>query len=237
MTDIVELAARVMEKRGYEVTRHDLWLEDLDSGFVIKPELCKSRSSEGRVRSMSAITTSHPQLVPKGVFEYQHSSGDTLDDALSNGFDEWAQLDFVVFLDSLREKSRQCQAFDLTFQQADGPGLHRRALLGPVGYKSLAALLREEGEGDAEHPFCSCCFFTNTLQTFAPLLEVDVFYAIRMFAARDENGKARADCRVNGGDWEPGQQALIAYADTWPPIGLEQRKQYVILQTRAHGPA
>jgi hypothetical protein len=73
MTDIVELAARVMEKRGYPVIRHDTWLEHPDSGFVIKPDLGNSRSTERNVRATSTITTGHSLLAPNGVLEYQHT--------------------------------------------------------------------------------------------------------------------------------------------------------------------
>ena len=233
MTDIVELAARALEKYGYRVTRHDTWLEHPESGLIIKPVFGYSRSSEKSIHSTSAITSSHPQLVPKGIFEYQHAFADTLDNSLSRGFDNWVQSDFVVLLDALRDKPQLCQSFEITFPQADGSALHRRAVLGPVGYMSVATVLGTYRVDEEEHPFCPCCFLRNTFEAFQPLLADDAFYAIRMLAAHDEHGKARADCRVNGEDWEAGQQALIAYADTWPQTGLEQRKQYVILQTHA----
>ena len=35
-------------------------------------------------------------------------------------------------------------------------------------------------------------------------------------ALRDDTGKAQADCRVNGADWEPGARALRKYARAWP---------------------
>jgi hypothetical protein len=49
---------------------------------------------------------------------------------------------------------------------------------------------------------------------------------------RDEHGQASADCRVNGQEFEPGKQALRNYVKTWPPRGVEFRKQYVIIQSR-----
>jgi hypothetical protein len=234
MTDIVELAARVMEKRGYAVTRHDTWLEHPESGLVMKPVLGHSRASGEWVHSTSAITTSHPQLIPNGIFEYQHAFDGTLDDALSRGFDSWVQSDFAVLLDALRDTPQLCQSFEFTFPQTDGPPLHRRAVLGPVEYMSMATVLGTYSVTEDEHPFCPCCFLRNTLESFRPLVENDAFYAIRMLAAHDNRGNAQADCRVNGQDWVPGRDALIAYAGTWPQAGIEQRKQYVILQTRAH---
>jgi hypothetical protein len=234
-TDIVELAARALEKHGYRVTRHDTSLEHPESGLIMKPAFGYSSPSERQVGATSAITTSHPQLFPRGVFEYQHTVGDTLDNALFRGFDLWVQTDFVVFLDALRDRLQKCRSFHVTFEPTDGPALQRRAVLGPVEYMSMATIQGTYKAADGEHPFCPCCFLQNTFDTFLPLVQNDALYAIRMFAARDASGKATADCRVNGEDWEAGKQALIEYADTWPQVGLEQRKQYVILQTRTGG--
>ena len=89
----------------------------------------------------------------------------------------------------------------------------------------------ERASGQAEHPFCPCCLLTNTFETFEPLIESDRFFAIRLLAMRNGDGSARADCRVNGEDWEAGQQALCDYAGTWPDAGFEVRKQYVVVQT------
>jgi Family of unknown function (DUF6348) len=231
MTSIMDLTALAMEKRGYSVTRHDTCLEHRDSGFIIKPVFFDSPPSTTLIRSNTAITISHPDLIPDGVFEYQHTFGATLDDAIREGIDQWLQVDFVVFLDALRDTPEQCQAFDITFPQPDGAGLNRRALLGPVGHMAIEAI------SDEEHPFCACCFLTKNFEAFRPLLEADAFYGIRLFAAHNDRGASQADCRVNGQDWEVGKRALVSYADTWPQAGLEWRKQYVILQTRSHGPA
>jgi hypothetical protein len=228
MIDVVELAVGVMKKRGHAVKRHDTWLEHPDSGLVIRPQLLESHPSSSVVRSVSVVTTSHPRLAPDGVFEYQHAVGETLSDAFCDGFDQWAQLDFIVFLDALRDAPEQCAGIGFNFQRTDGPALSRRVVLGPVGH---AVAHPEVPPLDDGHPFCSCCFVTNTFEAFRPLLETDGFYGIRLFAARREDGSAQADCRVNGEDWDEGKQALLGYVDTWPQAGFEFRKQYVVLQT------
>jgi hypothetical protein len=56
------------------------------------------------------------------------------------------------------------------------------------------------------------------------------FYGIRLFAMRGSEGESEADCRVNGLDWEEGKQALVKYVNTWPDLGVEFRKQYIVLQ-------
>jgi hypothetical protein len=226
--DVVELAARAMELRGYAVTRHDTWVEHRDSGFAVRPHLLESHPADTFVRSVVAVTTSHQRLAPEGVVEYQHAVGDTLSEAVSSGIDQWLQLDFVVFLDALRDQAKQCGALEFAFPGGTRPAVTRRAMLGPVGHIMAQP---ERAAPDAEHPFCPCCFLTNSYEAFRPLIEGEGFYGIRLFAARNDDGSPQADCRVNGQDWESGKQALLDYVASWPQAGFELRKQYVILQT------
>jgi hypothetical protein len=46
---------------------------------------------QGGVRTVTTIQVNHPQLVPEGVFEYQHSTGDSTAESILKGFEEWAQ--------------------------------------------------------------------------------------------------------------------------------------------------
>jgi hypothetical protein len=64
------------------------------------------------------------------------------------------------------------------------------------------------------------------------MISASAFYAVRLFAMRDTDGTASADCRINGEDWLAGKTALIDYVKTWPERGVEFRKQYVILQNQ-----
>ncbi len=174
------------------------------------------------------MTTYHSRLIPDGVFEYQHGIGETLSDALREGFEQWVQIDFAVLLEALRDPLEHCNAIEFTLPQKNGAGLRRRAVLGPVGRRVLPP---KNLASDGEHPFCPCCFLTNNYEAFRPLMESEGFYGIRLFAARDDSGAPRADCRVNGKDWEDGTRALLSYVETWPQAGLEFRKQYVVMQT------
>ncbi len=146
-----------------------------------------------------------------------------------------AQMDFVVFLDTLREKPLTCMLWELGFPEKDGrPARKRRAVLGPV------AQLRAKPPavtGDAavpaetaEHDFCACCLLTRSFPAFKSLFEADGFFGIRLFAMRNADGMTQADCRVNGRDWPDGVAALCKYAETWPQAGFEFRKQYVAIQ-------
>ena len=83
-----------------------------------------------------------------------------------------------------------------------------------------------------EHPFCPCCLLTRSWEAFRELIEGDGFYGLRLFAMRDPEGNPRADCRVNGAEWERGKQALREYVRTWPGAGVEFRKQFVVLQSQ-----
>jgi len=74
------------------------------------------------------------------------------------------------------------------------------------------------------------CLRTPLINTFKELIEDHTFFGLRLFAARDEKGIPQADCRVNGQDWEKGKESLQKYVETWPDVGYEFRKQYVVLQ-------
>jgi hypothetical protein len=228
--DVVQLAADVMAQRGYPVVRRDGLLEHPDSGFAITPVLLDTYPAGPLVHSTTTVTTSHPRLVPQGVFEYQHARDKTLADAVRDGFDQWVQLDFAVLLDALRDPLEYCQGIEITFPQIDGPDLRRRAcprsdrtccpVPGMSGSRRRASLL-------------PVLLPDQHIDAFRPLMESNRFYGIRFYAARGDDGAPLADCRVNGEDWEDGKRALLGYVDKWPQAGLELRKQYIVMQTLA----
>jgi len=133
-SDVVELAARVMEQRGYQVVRHGSWLEHSESGIAIRPRLLESGPADSLIQSVSTVTVSHPRLIPNGVFEYQHALGASLTEALSDGFKQWADLDLVVLVDALSDAPKHCAALELEWPQSDGRVITRRAVLGPVSH-------------------------------------------------------------------------------------------------------
>jgi hypothetical protein len=180
------------------------------------------------IQTVSTVTVSHPRFIPNGVFEYQHALGASLTEALSDGFKQWADLDLVVLVDALSDAPKHCAVLELQWPQSDGRAITRRAVLGPVSH---AVAHPERAPKELEHPFCPCCFLTNTYAEFCDLIESDGFFGIRLLAMRNEDGSVQADCRINGEDWQAGERALCDYADTWPQMGFELRKQYVVLQT------
>jgi len=231
--DAVSEAAAAFKSHSHAVTTHKTWLEHGDSGFLIQPRLAELQLLEGGgVRTVTTMQVNHPTLIPTGVFEYQHATGDTVVNSLTNGFDQWVQTDFVTFLDALRIKPQSCTMMEMIFPAKNGkPELVRRAVLGPVTHMAQTPFDAAEGHPSA----CPCCLLTNSFEAFRDLIEGDAFYALRLFALRDGGGNPGADCRVNGDDWEKGAQALRTYARTWPAAGYEFRKQYVVLQTVERG--
>ena len=217
-----------MASRGYAVTVHEAQLKHSDSGIVITLDTLASTPSPPLIRCAVGVTASHPRFPPDGILEYQHGVAATEREAIHDGFDQWLQIDFPVLLDALRDQPKHCQALEWQWDLDGVPNFTRRALLGPVGH----LVEQPQPESDAtHHPSCPCCLLTNTFDAFQSLIQTDGFYAIRLLAFRDENGSTQADCRINGADWESGKRALCSYAATWPPAGVEMRKQYVVLQT------
>jgi hypothetical protein len=231
--NLVSLAAEAFKKQGYGAVTEKTWLHHPDSGFLILPQLVEIHPMEGGgVRTVTTMQTNHPLLSPNGVFEYQHATGDSIAESISNGFDQWLQMDFVPLLDALLPKPESCTALEWAFPATGGkPVRVRRAVLGPPARFVEKRPSRPEGNLPEEHPFCPCCLLTNSFEAFREFIEGDGFYGLRLFAARDGEGMLQADCRVNGGDWAKGAEALREYAKTWPKGGFEFRKQYVVLQS------
>lgn len=227
--DIMKCMANVLVPAGYACTAHKTWIE-LNSGFIIQPRFVSLHPLEkGGVQTVTTIEVTHPAGVPVGVFEFQHSQGDTVAESIAKGFDMWMQTDLPVFLDALRQKPEQCSFLQIAPSSSESPfPAKRRVVLGPISH-----LVRRAAENkEDDHPFCPCCLFTKTGSVWKEMISASAFYGVRLFAMRDTNGTASADCRINGEDWPAGKAALIDYVNSWPDLGVEFRKQYIILQSQ-----
>lgn len=231
--DVLRLMERALRELGHETVREKGWLEHRESGFTILPQFVAVEPLEGGgVRSVTTVQVNHPTLVPEGAFEYQHSAGGNVEEAIAQGFSQWVQTDWVTLADALRPMPQDCMLWEMTLPAADARSeTVRRAIMGPVAHLQENPWPGEAGGEGEEHGFCPCCLITKSFETFKTLLEGDRFYGIRLFALRDNDGETQADCRVNGEDWEPGAAALREYAKTWPGAGFEFRKQYVVMYT------
>jgi len=228
----IDIAQRVLAQQSHKVAAHDTWLQLPDWGLVIRPTLEQIKPLQsGAVQTITTIEARHPVFNTARIFEYQHSTGSSIADSLAKGFDDWARTDLVTLLEALRPTPEQCMMMEFPARDAF-PERHRRAILGPVAHYRQHPPSPERSSGDEEHhDFCPCCLFTRSFEAFKRLLEDDNFYGIRLFAMRNENGAAGADCRVNGREWEPGKEALRQYVETWSDAGVEFRKQYVVIRS------
>jgi hypothetical protein len=222
--DLVDLLADSLKQSGHKIERSKSWIEHKESGFFLLPQIVGVQANDdGSFLSSSTIQVNHQSIVPNGVFEYQYATGQNINEAFSAGFTQWEQADFIPLLDSLRPEPA-CSSFIRS-------ALARRAIFGPATRILLGPQEPDAtvGSDDESHVFCDCCLFTKSMDSFKEIFESDKYCCLRLYAARDEQGSPMADCRLNGEDYPPGAEALIAYIGTWPGTGYEARKQYVIL--------
>jgi hypothetical protein len=226
--EVIPSLAAVLKSGGYPPSVRKSWIE-LDSGLIIQPQIVSIRPIQKGVQTVTTIEVSHPDKIPAGVFEFQHAAGDSAQQSIAKGFENWMQIDLPVFMDALQQKAQHCMLlqFDLP-AEGSAPPRKRRVVLGPVSH-----LVKPQPTGASDpHPFCPCCLFTNTAAVMKPKVSDTFFYGIRLFAMRNPDRVAEADCRLNGEDWAPGKQALIEYVKSWPDRGVEFRKQYVVVQNQ-----
>jgi Family of unknown function (DUF6348) len=223
--DVAEALALALEAAGIAADRDGGRLT-LDDGLVLQPLFLEGQAGDDRVQTVTTLQCNHPDLLPDGVFEYQHAVGVDLHDAIGSGFRQWLALDLHTLRDALCETREG--SLTMRFDLADGRS--RRAVFGPFArYSRQPPEAGSEAAEEAE-TFCPCCLFTNSMSAMQALLERKGTLGIRLYAARDADGQALADCRVNGMDYPEGAEALRAYVARWPALeGYQFRKQYVIL--------
>jgi hypothetical protein len=217
-----------LKRGGHSFTPHESWLE-LEGGFTILPRFVSLQPlDQGGVQTVTTIEVSNPDGIPPGVFEFQHSAGENVQDSFVKGFESWMQTDLPVFVDALRQQPKQCMHLQMELPGGAGK---RRVVLGPVAHLLPQPVRERKAQQPEEHPFCPCCLFTNTGEIWKEKISDGGFYGVRLFAMRGAEGESEADCRINGVDWEEGKRALVQYVNTWPDLGVEFRKQYIVLQT------
>ncbi|UXI68923.1 DUF6348 family protein [Tahibacter amnicola] len=231
---------QALARRDVPVDTRDGWLVDTEFDMAIRAELLEVASAAQGTRVAIGVEIRHPVFGETTVREYVHSAGDTVLDAMVSGLDRWAQADYVVLEDVFREQAESCLAMVMDgAATAERPAFRRRILMGPVQHfvrRDPDAAPQCAIDGEEHSPFCPCCLFTSGHEAFFPVVSAPGFYAIRLFAARHEDGEISADCRINGEDFEPGAEALRRYVATWPGEGFTFRKQYVVAHDAAHLP-
>lgn len=218
--NLVTTLERLLTERGRTVQVEGPVILDLDSQLSLLPLLQTMKPGQKSVSTTTTIEIKHPTRILAPVFEYQHSAGPNLEESLLAGFRQWYDSDFITLLDATRDKGVDCM--ELAMDQ-------HRVTFGPL----ILGRQLDLPPDDSDHPPCPCCLFTQTIDAYKPLVTSSGFHALRLYAARDQHGRPIADCRVNGEDYPDGKKALIEYARTWKPAGVESRKQYVLIQSQS----
>ena len=222
--DLTAMLQQALASESVRSKPHKQALE-LENGLILQPRFFDCESHSNGMRTATTIQVDHPQLLPGGLFEFQHSLGPDFGQSLRLGFEQWALTDLATLSDALLTEPEHSMA--MRFDLADGRV--RRAIFGPFTHFLIQPPAPGTAEAEEVEKFCPCCLFTNALDGLKPLLEQPGTVGLRLFASRDTDG-AKADCRVNGIEWSDGADALRAYAETWLPKGeLEFRKQYILL--------
>lgn len=218
--NLVQLLAKTLTDCNIEHQQFDdhLFLHD---DLILQPQiLAFSPRDDDNVSSSTSVQVNSGAKFFSGLFEYQHSIGNNLEDSLTKGFKNWINSDLKTLIEALT------QTIDCTSMKMEFPDRVRQIVLGPVTHFG-------NSQSTEVHSFCPCCFLTNNIETFKPFIESDELYGIRFFASRSENGDVEADCRINGVDFEAGKYALIEYGKTWAGENFEFRKQYIVVRNGA----
>lgn len=213
------------------------WLYQADTGYYLLPLILDvAVNEEGYIQTATTLQINHTELFPNGIFEFQYAFGgrETLAEALLSGFDIWLKTDWETLLDAARP--HQAQHLHLALDDEE-TGQKRLVLMGSVGFyppipeTETPSVPQTNDACETHDEFCECCLFTQSLSAFAPLIQSQENYAIRIFVSRNEEG-VEADCRVNGEDWQDAVEALCNYAKTWKGEHATFRKQYIIIRNQ-----
>lgn len=225
--DLVDCMAEALASKNQRFVKRSEWLE-LEPGLIIQPQIVPPVTplDDGGAKTITTVEVSSPDVIPRGVFEFQHSAGDSTRQSIIKGFKSWADTDLPVYLDVFNKVPAECKLMEMSIPATSTePARTRHILFGPTYHfaKNPSPVENEE------HPFCPCCLFTSLGDAAKERLADRRFIGIRFYAMRDADGEASADCRVNGVDWAEGKEALIRYVAKWPDRGFEFRKQYVVI--------
>jgi len=226
--DLIHLLSSSLRAHAIAHELRDSWLA-LDNGLLLHPQyLALEPRDDGGAKTTTTISVCHERWVPAGLFEYQHAvAADTAEASMREGFETWIQLDLATLSDAVRNEQGECLSINMEVPgTAEAKPSKRQVVLGPT----MHYVARPDDDIDAEHPFCPCCLFTNSVEAFRPQLAGNGFLGVRLFASRDAEGVVEADCRINGIDWPPGVEELEKYAQNWPQRGFEFRKQYAVIR-------
>lgn len=218
---------RLLKEYGFEFEINDKWLIHKETGYAIYPQLVDIEDiNENSVKTLTSIQINHNVLFPNGISDIQPNYDNDFIASIEGGFQQWIQMNWQVLVDTLNNQSQNF-SLEMSFNLENKEIIRRISLSGIAHYRQYET---QEISSNEPHKFCPCCFITQNMDYFMPLIQSNETYFIRLFAYRN-NGEKLAICQVNGQEYEYGKTGLLEYIDKWENCGSEFRKQYVIIRT------
>lgn len=142
-------------------------------------------------------------------------------EALNQAIQQWLGEDFHAFRTLI--SGLEGPAVRANMRVADSGKLARKgaweAILGPLWMANM----------EGAQSCCQHCLFTALLPEIDKIQAVRQPFAVKIFAS-NQQGKAQADCRLNGGEFPDGAAAAAQAAAAWKVSdGLEMRRQFMLL--------
>lgn len=220
--DLPRLLSHALDVHGLA---HKRFVEvvQLRSGFALRPRLVRLERTPELFEVVTTIETSHPNLLPRGLFEFQTATAVGAESAFLAAFSDWITVDLPVLEDLHKSNPDRCEVRDWTYPHPrDGRSRRRRIVAGQPVHRRIG-----QAEDDP-HPTPEG-LFSVVEPALGPLVEREDPSGIRLYVNRGIDGDVAVECRVDGIDWPDGKRLLEESARTWPEGGIELRKQYVVL--------
>ncbi len=145
----------------------------------------------------------HPEYFPKGIVEYLVGVGTTLQEKMETGIQNFLGTILPPILDGFNDTHDP----ELDFHDDNGMLWHPKP-----GQLGLQGSWEEEPETDDLRALLNA-----KLQSVIPNQK---FNWLKIYAAKDGEGKVTLDCNLNNEPWEAGSQVVLSVAQSWknPPI-------------------
>ena len=98
--DLTAMLQQALASESVRSKPHKQALE-LENGLILQPRFFDCESHSNGMRTATTIQVDHPQLLPGGLFEFQHSLGPDFGQSLRLGFEQWALTDLATLSDAL----------------------------------------------------------------------------------------------------------------------------------------
>lgn len=217
LAELLAEAGVAAERRLHSVAVQDTDLEFAITAIWENPD----RPPDGRVRTGGVeIAIRSPTLFDSSAYEYSYGGGLVDQAAHEAAMSNWIAFDFPVLVQAASGREAGCQIMKMARNANNGIASGTwQIYAGPMAYLA----------GDSgEQPCCRDCLFTMSLPALLPLMARPKSFALKLVAAKDEDGTTNADCRLNGEDVPEAMETIARAAKGWPAAkGLQLRRQYL----------